>query len=102
MSRRMRPVHARRYVPGCRFAQATEPVRELSVRNFFRGQGSRPETRQRRPILMRGLMLRLCADLGFRAHHLAKAMRVASIEPLVVALHALVAGGHHLPRVLLP
>src|ERR1700750_1796560 len=55
-----------------------------------------------RPILMRRFVLGLCADLGFRAHDFAEAMRVALVEPLVVPLHALVAGGHHLPRVLFP
>src|SRR5262245_55559738 len=52
--------------------------------------------------LMRRFVLRLRADFRFRAHHFAKPMRVALVEPLVIAGHALVAGGHHLPRVLLP
>src|SRR4029077_10165645 len=55
-----------------------------------------------RPILMRRFVLGLCADLGFRAHDFAEPMRVALVQPLVVPLHALVAGGHHLPRVLFP
>jgi hypothetical protein len=36
-----------------------------------------------------------------RANHLAEPMRIALVQAFVLAGHALVAGGHHLPRVLL-
>src|SRR5262249_26159849 len=75
---------------------------ELAAVGYREISFNRGQKRGGGPILMRRFMLRLCADLGFRPHHLAEAMRVVLIEPLVVALHALVAGGHHLPRVLLP
>src|SRR6266496_3762945 len=54
------------------------------------------------PRLVRLFVLRLGADFGFRANHLAEPMAVLLVQAFVLAGHALVAGGHHLPCVLLP
>src|SRR5215211_2999288 len=86
--------------PECRTASpaALRPLCIIAIAGMTPPSVATP----RLPRLLRLFVLRLGADFGFGANHLAEPRTVAFVQAFVLAGHALVAGGHHLPRVLFP